>query len=331
MAVPDKFPLFHNTLIQLSTMGLNIPQLLKSVNISPTVLSAVRPELSTQQYFAFWQAVSEQSADPLLGLKIVEGNNQVGNEFALIVMLHSSTFREALERVARYKKLSCPQIVLVETGQNDTAVFSHWRYSHQPEPPLITDMFFSAIQHTLQRSLREKPIPIRIELTRSSLPKGYAEHFGCEIRLNSPRNAIFYSNDTLDLTLKHNNPELVKLFTCSFELQGQEQDPQDVIWQIKQEISRQLNGNKPSLEQVAERLFITPRTLQRRLKELGQSYTKLLEEVRQETAERLLLRQDLNIGEVAFYLGYQEIHSFSRAFTQWNGVSPLVWRKERNI
>ena len=59
---------------------------------------------------------------------------------------------------------------------------------------------------------------------------------------------------------------------------------------------------------------ISPRTLQRRLRDEGTSFADLLDDLRQEMALRLLRDRKLAIYEVAFLLGYAEPSTFHRAF-----------------
>jgi len=72
---------------------------------------------------------------------------------------------------------------------------------------------------------------------------------------------------------------------------------------------------------------VSPRTLQRRLEELGTTYQNLLDDVRRDTSRRLLASTDLDASEVAFLLGFEELNSFTRAFHTWEGVTPSRWRK----
>jgi AraC-like DNA-binding protein len=71
---------------------------------------------------------------------------------------------------------------------------------------------------------------------------------------------------------------------------------------------------------------MSSRTLQRRLEELGTSYQSVLDDVRHDTARRLLANTDLDAGEVAFLLGFEELNSFTRAFHAWEGATPTRWR-----
>ena len=69
------------------------------------------------------------------------------------------------------------------------------------------------------------------------------------------------------------------------------------------------------------------RTLQRKLKESGQGYQALLDEVRKHLSELYLAEGKLSMSEVAFLIGYQEQSSFNHAFKGWNGMSPTIYKR----
>jgi AraC-like DNA-binding protein len=66
--------------------------------------------------------------------------------------------------------------------------------------------------------------------------------------------------------------------------------------------------------------------LPRRLAEVGTTYQEALDEVRRQVACRLLAITDLDAGAVAFLLGFEELNSFTRAFSAWEGTTPSRWR-----
>ena len=88
-----------------------------------------------------------------------------------------------------------------------------------------------------------------------------------------------------------------------------------------------LSGGKPSVQQVASRLGVSTRTLQRRLEEEGTSFAQELDRLRQDLATRLLQDRSLAVYEVAFLLGYAEPSTFYRAFRRWKNVSPHEFRR----
>jgi len=87
-------------------------------------------------------------------------------------------------------------------------------------------------------------------------------------------------------------------------------------------------GPPPTLEQVADAMHLTSRTLIRKLQREHTSYKDMLESLRREYAERLLGNARLKVGDVAEILGYREAANFSRAFRRWYGASPAAWRRQ---
>jgi len=83
----------------------------------------------------------------------------------------------------------------------------------------------------------------------------------------------------------------------------------------------------PTLEQLADSMHLTPRTLIRKLQREHSSYKEVLEGLRREYAERLLKDARLNVVDVAEILGYREAANFSRAFRRWYGAAPAAWRR----
>jgi AraC-like DNA-binding protein len=71
---------------------------------------------------------------------------------------------------------------------------------------------------------------------------------------------------------------------------------------------------------------VSSRTLQRRLTESGLTFQQLVQEARRELAQHYLLHSALELNETAYLLGYEEAHSFFRAFQQWEGSPPGAWR-----
>lgn len=84
-------------------------------------------------------------------------------------------------------------------------------------------------------------------------------------------------------------------------------------------------ADPPDADTVAAGLGMGVRTLQRRLAHEGTTFRALLDEVREQLAEELLVSGGLTVGEVAGRLGYVEVSSFSQAFRRWKGVGPRAF------
>ncbi len=70
------------------------------------------------------------------------------------------------------------------------------------------------------------------------------------------------------------------------------------------------------------------RSLQRRLAEIGTSYSEIVAEVRLDTACRLLAESSERISQIALRLGYAGPSSFSRTFMRMMKTQPATYRRQ---
>jgi AraC-like DNA-binding protein len=88
-------------------------------------------------------------------------------------------------------------------------------------------------------------------------------------------------------------------------------------------------GGFRSLEDVAELLHLSERTLKRRLAAQGFTFSTLVERERKEQALLLLRSARLSIEEIAERLDYSNASTFVRAFRRWTGTTPAAHRRAR--
>jgi AraC-like DNA-binding protein len=86
-------------------------------------------------------------------------------------------------------------------------------------------------------------------------------------------------------------------------------------------------GDYPSLGEVAKDLYMSNRTLIRKLKAQGTSYQMLLDDVRQELAVWYLRQTDMPVEAIAERLGYRDTSNFSRTCKRWFGLTPRAIRR----
>lgn len=84
----------------------------------------------------------------------------------------------------------------------------------------------------------------------------------------------------------------------------------------------------PTLQQLAERLALSPATLRRRLETEGSTWQQLKDAVRRELSMQLLAENDLTVDEIADRLGFNDASTFYRAFRKWTGHAPGAWRSQ---
>jgi AraC-like DNA-binding protein len=85
-------------------------------------------------------------------------------------------------------------------------------------------------------------------------------------------------------------------------------------------------GALPSIEDIAQALHVSARTLKRQLAAEGTSFSLLVDEERRERAMFLLGSPALSLKDIADRLGYANLANFTRAFQRWTGQAPGEYR-----
>lgn len=168
----------------------------------------------------------------------------------------------------------------------------------------------------------------RIELKIS--PPSYADILEDMLDLrpvfNASRNAVFVSLKHANTPLLTYDAQWVNLMHNQCKNQLKTRQTSGTMGQVRQHILGDL-GLVASLEDVASAMSMSPRSLRRKLKKEGTTFTLILDKEREFSAVQLLLNSDIKLDELAFHLGYADTASFSRAFKRWKACSPGEYRR----
>ena len=99
---------------------------------------------------------------------------------------------------------------------------------------------------------------------------------------------------------------------------------------LQEQVRRQVMDHLPeqlTVEQTADALRVSTRTLQRALRAEGTSFSEIVDTVRRHVAQQLL-SAGVDIGETSWSLGYSEPSAFHRAFRRWFDATPAEWRDQ---
>jgi AraC-like DNA-binding protein len=84
-----------------------------------------------------------------------------------------------------------------------------------------------------------------------------------------------------------------------------------------------------SLEDAAAQMAISPSTLHRKLKDEGESFQSIKDDLRRDLAVHAMTRTARPIKQIAQDLGFSAQSTFQRAFAHWTGQPPGVYRAQR--
>ena len=316
---------------KLEELGISAPAILRRAGLPQGHVDQPRVLLTTEELFALWRAISETSTPPALGLLL--GNETKMERFTptALAALSTENFGAAVDRIARYKQLTCPEEILQEKDDEEWTIQFRWILAEEVEPTALTECVFAWTLSIARHGTGTRIVPLRVEFEQ---PRPYLKaierHFGCPVASGAARNAIIFRSAAAQRPFVTRNDELLAMLAPQFEEELKRQNSEaDFSERVRGAIQRKLTGHRPTIEDVADALHVSTRTLQRRLQDAGSSFQRALEEARHQLARHYLNNSVLELNETAYLLGYEDANSFVRAFRTWEGIPPARWREEQ--
>ncbi|MBV1887188.1 MAG: AraC family transcriptional regulator [Parvibaculaceae bacterium] len=153
----------------------------------------------------------------------------------------------------------------------------------------------------------------------------YQKHFGINPQFSAPFDGVVFESNILHKKVDRNNPWLMEAID-NFFVHHTPKTHLPLEEQVKETLQKLMRISKPSLHDIARALMIEPRTLQRRLKNSGNSFEEIRDGIRQELASSYLAQQYIPLSQIAFLLGYADQTVFTRSCHRWFGQTPLERR-----
>lgn len=160
--------------------------------------------------------------------------------------------------------------------------------------------------------------------------KQFEPFFGVPVSFYASEDALVFERRILDVPLEGAFPALHEQahFLAEQRL-GKEARRQGVAAEIEEFITREPGLLALGVEDMADRLNLHPRTLQRRLKDEGDSYLHVQARMRHRLACQWLRQGDVSIDDISARLGFSDRRAFTAAFKRWEGATPSAWREQQ--
>jgi AraC-like DNA-binding protein len=316
---------------RLEELGVRASAVLRRAGLPQGFIDQPRVLLKTEELFALWRAVGEISTNPAIGLLLgTESKTERFHPIGLAA-LASENLGAAIDQMARYKQLTCPEEIRQEKDDDEWSIQFRWLLANEVEPPVLIECCFAWVLSVARHGTGTRVSPLRVEFVEPRQHvKTIERHFGCETVCGAPRNAIVFRAADTQRPFVTRNAELLAMLAPQFDRElKQENLDENFADRVRVAIQQKLTGQRPTIEDIADALHISSRTLQRRLQEGGLSFQVALEEARHQLARHYLNNSFLELNEAAYLLGYEDANSFVRAFRTWEGVPPGRWREQQ--
>lgn len=237
----------------------------------------VDTRVSTEQFFAFWDAIGKLSpAD--VGVRFA--NEMPVHEYPVssLAALHSPDIRTALEKTVRYKRLCGLTEVTIEHRANEVSITTTWLHAVRATPLRLVDLVLASQLAMLRHGTGHALAPKRVELMRKRADEPMLERFfGCSIRFEATHDALVLDERSLAMPFVTRNDDLLATLLPGLEARLASLMTHTFLENVRAAVVRRMRGEKPSVEKIARELSMSTRTLQRRLTEHGVSYQIVLD------------------------------------------------------
>lgn len=324
--------LIHMRIQLASNFGADTQAIYRKSGIDEGVFHRADSKLTLQQENAVWRAIVEALGDQHIGLRI-------GQRFQLsalgvlgFVLMNCRTVGEGFSKFCNYEQL------IANTYHH---TFSIDRISAQYQMQ-VHGPWYAERKHTLDLSMagarkiaeeltgRELlPIKVQFPFKQPNNTIEYERAFPeAEIQFSSANCCITFNREFAEFPVVGSNREVFELFNKqTAELLERLEHRESYTARVKRIVLIQLNGEAPSIETVAEKLAMTVRNLQLKLKGEETSFQTLLDESRRDIAVELLWSKSVSKTEIAYFLGFSEVGAFSRSFRKWTGQTPTEYQQ----
>jgi AraC-like DNA-binding protein len=270
------------------------------------------------------------TGDPGLALRIASSLPLGAFGIVEYVCRSAPDLGEAIQQWIRYLNLLDDAVVVGLVEEGDRASLRVLVESEAPAPASHELCFALLVMRA--RELSSVPFrPLAVHFTHRATGDAHAfeEWFEVPVRFGAPHTELVMPRTALRASLVTADPQLLAILSRhADELTAKDRTRPLFTAQVQRVLRAALREGDADVDCVARHLGLTPRSLQRRLKEEGASFKLVREEVRRELAVRYL-DDDLAITEIAFLLGFSEPSAFFRAFKRWTGTTPLEIRAQR--
>jgi AraC-like DNA-binding protein len=320
---------FSSCLDYLETLGLNSQCVLSAINFNEYRNKQLPPRISLTSYNELLDYAQHTLNEPLFGFKL--GQQIRTADFGVLGYLieSSNNLASAISALLNYDRLVA-DIGKPEFEQQDDIAIIRWLPNPNCSPQVILRNMTAWVS-VIRQLLNPQLSPSEICFTQAwadTEKKVLTSWFSCSVEINAEYNQISFPSSYLALPFKTDNTQINIVLKQASEQQLSRFKSQQLLTEKVNHLLIAKNTlDNCTLIRTANALNMTPRTVQRHLKQEQTSFAHLLQNERK---NRLLFYiGKYPLSTIAIKLGFNDQSSFNRAFKRWHGCSPLYYLKNK--
>ncbi|MDC7219403.1 MAG: helix-turn-helix domain-containing protein [Spirochaetales bacterium] len=322
-----RFVMDKNLRLMLAFLKVNEVQVLQKADIPVDFFSRKVLSLTGEEYFRLWNAMIElASRETPIPLMLDKIPLHAAINVPMMAALCAHDFITFTQRIREFKPLIGPLVLELDETKECYSVTIKSALPEITLHPMVvaieTIFFVKMIRYATGRHI----VPQAVETSELLDDPGYEEYFGVK-PAKGPVNRVVFRLEDARMAFEMENEAVWQQLEPELRQRLEELDTDtSFAARVRAILTELLPLGQSSIDGVSDKLCISPRTLQRRLKDENTTFQQQLNHSRELLSRHYLKNSELNITEIAFLLGYEEPSSFSRAFHIWTGLAPDAFR-----
>ena len=317
----------------IDSYGYDSAELFHEAGLDHAKLRDPLARFSSLSVHELWKLATLTIKDPCFGLTVASFWHPTTMYALGYSWLASDNLAEAFDCTVRYTRIvntAAQGVIKVESTRDNYKVVIE--AGHLAGPALGASV--DAVMAMLLIMCRSAYGP-NFRLRRVSFihgkpdeSEGFEKLFQAPVEFSQDENSIWMDPAIVKEPLATANPELVRINNHIVTDYLAQLDRADIGMQVRSKLIEHLPGGHANEAEIASSINVSQRSLQRKLKEQGMSFTQLVENTRRELGLQYVRDPQHSFNEIAFLLGFTEPANFSRAFKRWYGKTPTQYRQE---
>ena len=309
--------------IMLRDLGIDPQNVVRRARLSQDLLSQETVRMSVEEYFGLVEAVDSEAQDPLLAIRLGQAASPELFSPPIFAALCSPNLATAVNRIAVHKRLIAPMSLIIKDTHKGLCIAWEWDDPTVRSPWLLMAMELVFMTQIARIGTREIIRPTQVTCPIPFQAKeAYTDYFGVA-PVVADRTSLTFSHEDTHKAFLTASDSMWQTFEPALRRQLIQSEAQASLSErIRSALLECLPSGEASIDGPAHRLGMSPRTLQRRLKEEGFAFRDILKDTREQLSRHYLLNTILPYSEIAFLIGFDEPSSFFRAFREWTGTTP---------
>lgn len=252
-----------------------------------------------------------------------------------LISMNASSLGEVMEKAMPLEKLvgDMGTTRLID-DQDNLLVRWHCLYDDpQVVSHMVDNVFASWVYFTRWLTGQQELSPNQVHFAHpcpEHLQSEYQAVFNCPVLFQQPHDQLVIDKALLKVPIQMPNASLLAIL----EQQAQQQvtsltGAETVSLAVKKLLETHLKHEELTRDKIAGYLFMSGRTLQRKLEQEGTQFRTLVNEVRLSVAKQLLKQSNISSQQLAFELGFAEASSMQRWFKNTTGYSLRHFAKQQ--